>query len=139
MALYGSESSPNYIVVRTAPTLDSPVLLVIGKAELRNRVTKLISLGYEQLISVKDSVFARVAIVVEKKGRLFSGWVTEEYLVIFACETRIPIWSFVEQDEERSSDKARKRRGDQSKRTISVLFRNIGETLLYFRSSKAGF
>ena len=68
MALYGSECSPDYIVVRTAPTLDSPVLLVIGKAEVRNRVTKLISLGYEQLISVKDSVFARVAIVVEKLG-----------------------------------------------------------------------
>ena len=92
----------DHLVLRTSASLDSPVLLVLGMPELKGRVSTLISLDCEKLITADDRLIVRIAIVVEKKGRLYSGWVTEDYLARIARQTNISIRRFEDDDTELS-------------------------------------
>ena len=96
----GRECAPEYIVLRTAPQLESPVLLIIGESEVKSKVTTIIRLDREELIRVNDKILGRLPIVVEKMGRLFSGWVTEDCLVRFEDETRMLLSFSNEEDTE---------------------------------------
>ena len=88
----------DHLVLRTSSRLDSPVLLVLGMPELTDRVSTLISLDCREFITADDRLIIRIAIVVEKKGRLYSGWVTEDYLARIACHAGITIKHFEDDD-----------------------------------------
>ena len=89
-----------WIVVRANAPLESAVLLRIGKLEVQERKTHLLSLDIERLISVDGRYLVRLQIVVEKQGRLYSGWVTEECLVNFEFDTRRAVSILPEEDGE---------------------------------------
>ena len=111
----GRECAPEYIVLRTAPQLESPVLLIIGESEVKSKVTTIIRLDREELIRVNDKILGRLPIVVEKMGRLFSGWVTEDCLVRFEDETRMLLSFSNEEDTESRAEGSGNMEGRSSK------------------------